>query len=164
MILRTCNQLEKSIWYICEAHPASCTMGTGSFLGVNSGRGVTLNPHPLPVPWAWKGRAIPLLPYGPYGLYRTSVPVQGWPLPLPYLNLCNNDAFHKTQPLHNDTHIICSTSPVKRFNKHKHWNILCIIWRFVRVPNLKFNCPPPLPVVILENIQVFNIRVTQFVL
>ena len=23
-------------------------------------------------------------PYGPYGLYRISVPVQGWPLPLPY--------------------------------------------------------------------------------
>jgi hypothetical protein len=29
------------------AHPASCTMGTGSFLGVESGRGVTLTPHPL---------------------------------------------------------------------------------------------------------------------
>jgi hypothetical protein len=28
-------------------HPASCTMGTGSFPGVNSGRGVTLTPHPL---------------------------------------------------------------------------------------------------------------------
>jgi hypothetical protein len=28
-------------------HPASCTMGTGSFLGVESGRGVTLNPHPF---------------------------------------------------------------------------------------------------------------------
>jgi hypothetical protein len=24
-------------------------------------------------------------PYGPYGLYRALVPVQGWPLPLPYL-------------------------------------------------------------------------------
>jgi hypothetical protein len=29
------------------AHPASCTMGTGSFTGVESGRGVTLTPHPL---------------------------------------------------------------------------------------------------------------------
>jgi len=27
------------------AHPASCTMGTGSFPGVKSGRGVTLTPH-----------------------------------------------------------------------------------------------------------------------
>ena len=44
------------------AHPASCTMGTGSFPGVNSGRGVTLTPHPLLVPWSRKGRAIPLLP------------------------------------------------------------------------------------------------------
>jgi hypothetical protein len=33
------------------AHPASCTMGTGSFPGVKSGRGVTLNPHPLLVSW-----------------------------------------------------------------------------------------------------------------
>ena len=29
-----------------EAHPASCTMGTGSFPGVRCGRGVTLTPHP----------------------------------------------------------------------------------------------------------------------
>ena len=44
------------------AHPASCTMGTGSFPGVKSGRGVALTPHPLLVPWSRKGRAIPLLP------------------------------------------------------------------------------------------------------
>ena len=44
------------------AHTASCTMSTGSFPGVKSGRDVTLKPHPLPVPWSWKGRAIPLLP------------------------------------------------------------------------------------------------------
>ena len=29
-----------------EAHPASCTMGTGSFPGVRCGRGVTLTPTP----------------------------------------------------------------------------------------------------------------------
>ena len=45
-----------------EAHPPSWTMGTGSFTGVNSGRGVTLTPHPLLVPWSRKSRAIPLLP------------------------------------------------------------------------------------------------------
>jgi hypothetical protein len=28
------------------AHPASYIMGTGSFLGVKSGRGMTLTPHP----------------------------------------------------------------------------------------------------------------------
>ena len=43
------------------AHPASCTMGNGSFPGVNSGLGVTLTPHPLPVPWSRKSRAIPPL-------------------------------------------------------------------------------------------------------
>jgi hypothetical protein len=31
-------------------HPASCTMGTGSFPRVESGRGVTLTPHPNLVP------------------------------------------------------------------------------------------------------------------
>jgi hypothetical protein len=44
------------------AHPASCTMGTRSLLGVKSGRGVTLTHHPLLVLWSRKSRAIPLLP------------------------------------------------------------------------------------------------------
>jgi len=42
------------------AHPASCKMGTGSFLGVTCGRGVLLTTQPLLVPWSWKSRAIPL--------------------------------------------------------------------------------------------------------
>jgi len=37
-------------------------MGTGSFLGVKTGRDVTLTPHPLLVPWSRKSRAKPLLP------------------------------------------------------------------------------------------------------
>ena len=44
------------------AHPTSCTMGTGSLPGVKSGRGVTLTPHLLLVPWSRKGRAITWLP------------------------------------------------------------------------------------------------------
>jgi len=44
------------------AHPAYCTMGTGSFPGVKTGRGVKLTPHLLLVPWSRKSRAIPLLP------------------------------------------------------------------------------------------------------
>ena len=44
------------------AHVASCTMGTVSFLGIKSGRGVTLTLHPLLALWSIKGRAIPLLP------------------------------------------------------------------------------------------------------
>ena len=63
------------------AHPASCTMGTGFFPGVKSGWGVTLTPHPLIVQWSRKSRAIHLLPYGLYGLYRASVHVQGCTLP-----------------------------------------------------------------------------------
>jgi hypothetical protein len=79
------------------AQPASCTIGTGSFPGKN-GRGVTLNPHPPLIQWSRRSRPIRLLPlwfarhvqsqiaftvhlylyspYGPYSLYRASVPVQ----------------------------------------------------------------------------------------
>ena len=42
------------------AHPASCTMGTGSFRGVKCGRGVLLTTHPLLVSRSWRSRAIPL--------------------------------------------------------------------------------------------------------
>jgi len=42
------------------AHPASCTMGTGSLPGVKYGQGVLLTTHPLLVPRSWKSRAIPL--------------------------------------------------------------------------------------------------------
>jgi hypothetical protein len=44
------------------AHPATCTIGTGSFQGVKSGRGVTLTPYRFLVLWSRKVRAIPLLP------------------------------------------------------------------------------------------------------
>jgi hypothetical protein len=66
------------------AHPASCTMGTESFPGVNSGQGMTLTPHPLLVPWSRNSRAIPLLaqclystaiPLLPQCLYSTAVPL-----------------------------------------------------------------------------------------
>jgi hypothetical protein len=43
------------------AHPASYTMGTGSFPGVKRGLGVTLTPYPLLVSLVMKSRAIPLL-------------------------------------------------------------------------------------------------------
>jgi len=42
------------------AHPASCTMGTGSFLGVKCGRSVLLTTHPLLVLRSLKSRAITL--------------------------------------------------------------------------------------------------------
>jgi len=44
------------------AHPASCTMGTGSFLGVKSGRGMTLTPHPLLVPLVMEGQSYTSTP------------------------------------------------------------------------------------------------------
>ena len=54
------------------AHPASCTMGIGSFPGVKNGRGVTLATHPLLVPRSWKCRDIPLPT-----LWATTGPVMG---------------------------------------------------------------------------------------
>jgi len=42
------------------AHPAFCTMGTGSFPWVKSGWGVTLTAHHHLVSWLRKNRAIPL--------------------------------------------------------------------------------------------------------
>ena len=44
------------------SHPVSRTMGTGSFPGVKSGRGVKLTSHPLLVPWSRNSRVIPVLP------------------------------------------------------------------------------------------------------
>jgi hypothetical protein len=41
-----------------EAHPASCTMGTGGpFAGEKRGRGVTLTTHPHLVPWSRMSRS-----------------------------------------------------------------------------------------------------------
>jgi len=68
-------------------------MGTGSFSEVKSGQGVTLTPHPLLVPWSWQVELYLYSPYGPYGLYRASVPVQGWHLPLHY-NYLNNASYN----------------------------------------------------------------------
>ena len=44
------------------AHPASCTIGTGSLPGWNAAGAWSWPPHPLLVPWSWKDRVITLLP------------------------------------------------------------------------------------------------------
>ena len=54
------------------AHPASCTMGTGSFPEVKYDRGLLLTTHPFLVPRSWKSRAIPLPT-----LWATTGPVTG---------------------------------------------------------------------------------------
>ena len=65
------------------AHPASCTMGTGSFPGVKNGRGVTLTPHPLLVPWSRKSKLYLYFPYGPTACTEP-LPVQGCTSPYLY--------------------------------------------------------------------------------
>jgi hypothetical protein len=54
------------------AHPASCTMGTGSFPGVKCSWSVLLTAHPFLALRSWKSRAIPLPP-----LWATTRPVMG---------------------------------------------------------------------------------------
>jgi hypothetical protein len=51
-------------------------MGTGSFPGVKSGRGVTLTPYPFQCRRQERVELYLYSPYGPYGMYRASVPVQ----------------------------------------------------------------------------------------
>jgi len=63
------------------AHPASCTMGTGSFPGLEGGWGVEADPSP---PSSAMVKNEYYFPYGPYGLYRASVLVQGCALPYLY--------------------------------------------------------------------------------
>ena len=67
-----------------RAHPASCTIGTVSFPGVKSGQGVTLTPHPFYCRGQERVELYLYSPYGPYGLYRASVPVQGCTLPFTF--------------------------------------------------------------------------------
>jgi len=55
--------------------------------GVKSGRGVTLTPHPFQCRSHERVELYLYSPYGPYGLYRASVPVQRCTLHLPLL-LC----------------------------------------------------------------------------
>ena len=83
------------------AYPASCTMGTGSFPGVKSGRDVTLTSHPLLVPWSRKITAIPLLLVWTYCLYRASVPVEG--CTLPYLPVPISQRYVVAPPRRNST-------------------------------------------------------------
>ena len=65
-----------------RAHPASCTMGTGSIPGGGqSGRGVALTTTPCSVEVKERVEGNLCSPYGPYGLYRASVPVQECTLP-----------------------------------------------------------------------------------
>jgi len=60
------------------AHPASCTMGTESFPGGKERPGRDADPSPPSSAVVHEGVELYLYsPYGPYGLYRASVPVQG---------------------------------------------------------------------------------------
>ena len=95
------------------SQPASCTMGTGSFPGLKSSRGVTLTPHPLLVPWSWMSRAIPLLPL--------------WAVwPVQSLNACTRVEFTFTSHFKWGLLRACAACPTPRLNLrfelHPSWN------------------------------------------
>jgi len=71
------------------AHPSSCTMGTGSFPGGKEQPGRDTDPSPPSSAIGHERVELYLYsPYGPYGLYRASVPVQGCTLPLLLPDVC----------------------------------------------------------------------------
>ena len=71
------------------AHPASCTVGTGSFPGIKSGQVGMLTTHPLLLLWSRKSRAIPLL------FLRAVQPVQSLSACTRVHFTCLNDMHHK---------------------------------------------------------------------
>ena len=76
----------------CKAHPASYTVGTGSFQGVKRpGRDIE---HP-PLSSSEVKERVELYPYSPFGL---SWAVLGWPLSLPvWWHTPRNSVLQKTQ-------------------------------------------------------------------
>jgi len=77
------------------AHPVSCTMGTGSSPVGKERPGPDADfSSPSSAVGHERVELYLYSPYGPYGLYRTSVPVQG--CTLPYLYLLGR--FEKTKP------------------------------------------------------------------
>ena len=58
------------------AHPTSCAMGTGSFPEGKEWPGRAADPSPLLVRGKEREELNLYSPYGPYGLYRATVPVQ----------------------------------------------------------------------------------------
>ena len=145
------------------AHPAFCTMGSGSFPGIRSGRGVTLTPHPLLVPWSWKGRAIPLLllwtvrpvqslsactrvhfsfygiPRKLAGLFRMTLKMQG--SANKFWNCCRNDAWWRI--IHSPIQSLCGEGYREYENKFKGKSIPLQAWtgsevsRSLRLPDFK---------------------------
>ena len=63
--------------------PSLLYNGYRVFLRGKERPGRDADPSPLLVPLSRKNKAIPNSPYGPYELYRASVPVQRCTLPLP---------------------------------------------------------------------------------
>jgi len=83
-------------------------VGTGSFPGVKGGRGVTLTPHALLVPWSRKSRAIPLLPLWAVRPVQSLSACTRGALYLPFLT--NSLRTHHAQTLHSGLSTDRSTS------------------------------------------------------
>jgi hypothetical protein len=108
------------------SHPASCTMGTRSFPRVKSGRRVTLTLTPFLCRGRERVELYLCSPYGPYSLYRASVPVKECALPLSYTKkyaLCFRHAIDLKQLCSNVVGFmndeVLFNNPVKVTRPHK---------------------------------------------
>ena len=94
------------------AHPASCTMRTGSFAGVKKRPGRDADHSPLLLSWSRKSTAIPLLPlWSPAALYpgerlRTHF-TGGWVGPRAGLSSCGKSLLYRDSIL-----LLSSPQPV----------------------------------------------------
>ena len=72
-------------------------------------------------------------PYGPYGLYRASVPVQGWPLPLPYFT------FHVPTPTRHPQAALtwCMPSYIKVFVQPTKCTFFCSLYIYQNMRGTK---------------------------
>jgi hypothetical protein len=114
-------------------------MGTGSFPGVKSGRGVTLIPHPLLVPWSWKGRAIPLLPLWavrPIQSLSACTRVHFTVRPAQSLSACTRVHFNvrPVQSLSACTRVDFTVRPIQSLSActRAHFNLLLATIKFLR--------------------------------
>ena len=110
------------------AHTASCTMGTRSFLGVKSGPGVTLTPHPLLVPLVMEEQSYTSTP--PMGRTACTKPQCLYKGVL-YLYILSCEKLHRVfsnyREYFNTVFQICITSPycINMADHHCSVTVLC---------------------------------------
>jgi len=116
------------------ANPAPCTMDTGSFPGVKSGRGLMLIPHLLLVLWSRKTRPIPLLPVWSIRPVQSLSACTGVHFTLPLPVVCHGLKLDgQTQYLNVKLSVMWCKQNEKVSQLIKLWHLkVCCIWVHLR--------------------------------